>query len=160
MRSEARAYSRRVSRRCRQLNQLGYGRRRQRLGARTWYSIRKGRSCRRRKLELEADYKRELVEELSRSGSTKLFTITNMPIGRFGSTLLSKGTFDAVTCRCCGIPTPSENVAQVMCRSLISVDWQGYVYDCDFNQMLGLRACSSNGHERPHLRDLIGTEFR
>jgi hypothetical protein len=41
-----------------------------------------------------------------------------------------------------------------MCRSLLSVDWQGFLYDCDFNQMLGLRA-SLAGLPRPHLRDLL-----
>jgi hypothetical protein len=44
-----------------------------------------------------------------------------------------------------------------MCRSLVSVDWQGYLYDCDFNQMLGLGlpAGSEDGRGRPHLRDLL-----
>jgi hypothetical protein len=41
-----------------------------------------------------------------------------------------------------------------MCRSLVSVDWQGELFDCDFNQMLGLRA-QLNGVQRPHLRDLL-----
>ena len=47
------------------------------------------------------------------------------------------------------------NLESVMCRSLLSVDWQGYVYDCDFNQMLGL-AMRRNGSFRIHLSDLMG----
>ena len=44
-----------------------------------------------------------------------------------------------------------------MCRSLLSVDWQGFLYDCDFNQMLGLQASLAGlaGQPRPHLRDLL-----
>ncbi len=45
-----------------------------------------------------------------------------------------------------------------MCRSLVSVDWQGYVYDCDFNQMLGLPLRIA-GKARPHLADLIGRDL-
>jgi hypothetical protein len=48
----------------------------------------------------------------------------------------------------------SENLETVMCRNLLSVDWQGCLYDCDFNQMLGLRA-SVDGQARPHVRDLL-----
>jgi MoaA/NifB/PqqE/SkfB family radical SAM enzyme len=47
-----------------------------------------------------------------------------------------------------------ENLEQVMCRSIVSVDWQGFVYDCDFNQMLGLPLVVA-GRPRPRLRDLI-----
>jgi hypothetical protein len=47
---------------------------------------------------------------------------------------------------------------QVMCRSLLSVDWQGYVYDCDFNQMLGLPLVVA-GAQRPHLSELIGRDL-
>ena len=60
-----------------------------------------------------------------------------MPIQRFGSTLVSKGQF-AGYMRLLKDNYRADNLAQVMCRSLLSVDWQGYVYDCDFNQMLGL----------------------
>mgnify|MGYP006334451401 FL=1 len=51
-----------------------------------------------------------------------------------------------------------ENVEGVMCRSLVSVDWQGYVYDCDFNQMLGLPLRVA-GKSRPHLADLLGRDL-
>lgn len=85
---------------------------------------------------LEADYKRELK---ARSGIVfdRLLTITNMPIQRFGSTLISRGEFADYMQLLKGACQP-ENLASVMCRSLLSVDWQGYLYDCDFNQLLDL----------------------
>lgn len=85
---------------------------------------------------LEADYKAFLNDQFDISFN-ELFTITNMPISRFGSVLASQGEFDTY------MDLLKENYAasnlnDVMCRSLISLDWQGYVYDCDFNQMLEL----------------------
>jgi sulfatase maturation enzyme AslB (radical SAM superfamily) len=67
----------------------------------------------------------------------QLFTLANMPIQRFGSMLISLGQFNSYmnTLRDAHC---DDNLAQVMCRSLVSVDWQGYLYDCDFNQQLGL----------------------
>lgn len=86
--------------------------------------------------QLEQDYKRELKQRYD-IVFNNLYTLTNMPIKRFGSTLISKGVFDDYM----GLlkdAYQSSNLQTVMCRSLISVDWQGYVYDCDFNQMLDL----------------------
>ncbi len=85
---------------------------------------------------LEAAYKLELRE---RHGIVfnRLFTLTNMPILRFGSTLVSKGQF-ADYLRLLKDSFSFANLEQVMCRELVSVDWQGRLYDCDFNQMLGL----------------------
>jgi radical SAM/Cys-rich protein len=82
-----------------------------------------------------------------------LFALTNMPIQRFGSTLVSKGTFGGYM-KLLRDAYRAENLDTVMCRSLVSVDWQGELYDCDFNQMLGLRAAAA-GAPRPHLRDLL-----
>ena len=84
-----------------------------------------------------------------------LLTITNQPIARFGSTLVSRGQFDAYL-QLLRDSYRAENLAAVMCRSLVSVDWQGYLYDCDFNQMLGL-PLELIGRERAHLRDLLRT---
>ena len=86
--------------------------------------------------QLEQDYKRELN---NRYGIVfnNLFTLTNMPIKCFGSTLISKGEFDIYMNELKESYQPA-NLQTVMCRSLISVDWQGYIYDCDFNQMLDL----------------------
>ncbi|NEV64739.1 arsenosugar biosynthesis radical SAM (seleno)protein ArsS [Thiorhodococcus minor] len=85
---------------------------------------------------LEQTYRKELGE---RHGIvfSRLFTLANMPIQRFGSTLISKGQFDDYLALLKSAHR-AENLPQVMCRELISVDWRGYVYDCDFNQMLGL----------------------
>ena len=85
---------------------------------------------------LEQDYKNCLAEEYG-IHFNHLLTLTNMPIKRFGSTLVSKGKFDAYMALL-REAHQDENLSAVMCRSLISIDWQGYVYDCDFNQMLDL----------------------
>lgn len=100
---------------------------------------------------LEADYRKHLGEQYGVS-FTRLLTLANMPIQRFGSQLVSKGQF-ADYMRLLRAAHRDENLDGVMCRSLISVDWQGYVYDCDFNQMLGLPIPGA-GTARPHLRDL------
>ncbi len=103
-------------------------------------------------VELEAAYKRELH---IRFGITfnQLFTITNMPIQRFGSTLISKGEF-ASYMQLLKDSYSEDNLDGVMCRSLVSVDWQGFIYDCDFNQMLGLPIVTAE-NKRLHLSDLI-----
>ncbi len=102
---------------------------------------------------LEQQYKTHLFDEFG-VRFNQLFTLTNMPIQRFGSTLISKGQFNDYmhTLR---ESYRDENLESVMCRSLISVDWQGYVYDCDFNQMLGLALTREDKH-KPRLGDLIG----
>jgi radical SAM/Cys-rich protein len=100
---------------------------------------------------LEADYKRFLGDRFG-IVFDRLFTLANMPIKRFGSWLISQGTFDAYlgTLRAAH---RDENTAAVMCRTLVSVDYRGYLYDCDFNQMLGLP--QGGGAEPRHLRDLL-----
>ncbi|RDH85231.1 MAG: radical SAM protein [endosymbiont of Seepiophila jonesi] len=101
---------------------------------------------------LETDYKRQLVERFNIIFN-QLLTITNMPINRFGSLLQSKGEFQSYLQLLRNAHQPA-NVESVMCRHLISVDWQGRVYDCDFNQMLDMQL--ENGEvKRPRLRDLI-----
>jgi len=101
---------------------------------------------------LEADYKRELLAHFG-IRFDHLFALTNMPIQRFGSTLVSKGGFAGYMTLLRDAYRP-ENLETVMCRSMVSVDWQGDLYDCDFNQMLGLRARLADA-PRPHLRDLL-----
>ena len=101
---------------------------------------------------LEADYRRELASHFG-IRFNHLFALANMPIQRFGSTLVSKGTFDAYLTLLRGAHR-GDNLATVMCRSTVSVDYQGDLYDCDFNQMLGLRANLSR-KPRPHLADLL-----
>ncbi|MCK4865532.1 MAG: arsenosugar biosynthesis radical SAM protein ArsS, partial [Gammaproteobacteria bacterium] len=86
--------------------------------------------------QLEQDYKRELNQRYG-IVFNHLYTLTNMPIKRFGSTLISKGEFDDYM-MLLKDAYQTANLQTVMCRSLISIDWKGYVYDCDFNQMLEL----------------------
>jgi radical SAM/Cys-rich protein len=106
--------------------------------------------------KLQADYQRVLGETFG-IRFNHLYTLANMPIQRFGSTLVSKGQFDGYMQLLKGSYRP-ENLESVMCRSLISVDWQGYVYDCDFNQMLGLpMACG--GKPRVRLDELFGRDL-
>ncbi len=87
----------------------------------------------------------------------RLLTLANMPIQRFGSTLISKGQFGEYM-SLLRRSHRDENLEQVMCRSLVSVDWQGYVFDCDFNQMLGL-PLRINGKPRERLAELIGKDL-
>ena len=98
--------------------------------------------------ELEAAYHRELQ---ARHGIVfnRLYALANMPIQRFGSTLVSKGQFESYM-RLLKDAHRDENLANVMCINLISIDWQGYVYDCDFNQMLGMPL----GGRRRHVTEI------
>lgn len=107
--------------------------------------------------ELEAAYRRDLGERFG-IRFTRLYTLTNMPIQRFGSTLVSNGTFRQYMALLRSAHR-EQNLDGVMCRSLLSVDWQGYAYDCDFNQMLGL-PLSIGGRERLHISELIGRDLR
>jgi radical SAM/Cys-rich protein len=102
--------------------------------------------------ELEADYKRILGDQYGISFN-RLFTLANMPIQRFGSILISKGEFDRYLALL-NSAYRAENLEGVMCRDLISVDWRGMLYDCDFNQMLDLPAIGAE--RRPlHISDLL-----
>ena len=85
---------------------------------------------------LEADYKRELGEHFG-IVFNHLFTLANMPISRFGSTLITQGKFASYMALLHSAHNP-DNLDGVMCRTLVSVDYRGYLYDCDFNQMLGI----------------------
>jgi radical SAM/Cys-rich protein len=105
---------------------------------------------------LKADYDRFLGERFG-IRFNQLFTITNMPIQRFGSTLVSKGKFGEYM-HLLRSSHQDANLDQVMCRSLISVDWNGYLYDCDFNQMLGLPLRQA-GKGRMHLSHLLDTQL-
>ena len=105
---------------------------------------------------LEPDYKRVLGEQYGITFN-KLFVLANMPIQRFGSALVTKGEFDGYL-RLLQDAHLDANLDTVMCRNLISVDWQGFVYDCDFNQMLGL-ALTRGKRERVRLADLLDDDL-
>jgi radical SAM/Cys-rich protein len=100
---------------------------------------------------LEADYRQQLGERYG-IGFNHLLALANLPIKRFGSMLLSRGEFDDYL-DLLRSNHLDRNLEQVMCRSLLSVDWQGQVYDCDFNQMLGLGVRGPGGAPL-HLRDI------
>lgn len=100
---------------------------------------------------LELDYKRELGERFG-IVFNQLFTITNMPISRFGAVLLAHNQYYDYM----GLLRDNfseANLDTLMCKSLLSIDWQGYVYDCDFNQMLELQLAAT-GKPRTHIADL------
>ena len=134
----------------RKLNALGYGKHDTALTLNLMYNP-QGPSLPPAQLSLEADYKRELQQ---REGVqfNRLFVLVNMPIMRFGSMLISKGQFDDYMQLLKDSYQPS-NLQDVMCRSLISVDWQGFVYDCDFNQMLGL-SIRIAGRKKSHISEI------
>jgi radical SAM/Cys-rich protein len=133
------------------LNALGYGRDDERLKLNLVYNP-IGPYLPPPQESLEQDYKKQLLERFG-IRFNQLFTITNMPIQRFGSYLQSKGEFQHYLQLLRGAHR-DENLASVMCRHLISVDWEGYVYDCDFNQMLKL-PLALEGKPKPHLKDLL-----
>ena len=117
------------------LNALGYGREETGLVLNLVYNP-QGPSLPPAQEALEADYRRVLGETYG-IVFNKLFTLANMPIQRFGSMLVSKGQFGSYL-SLLREAHRDDNLDQVMCRDLISVDYRGYVYDCDFNQMLDL----------------------
>jgi radical SAM/Cys-rich protein len=131
----------------RRLNDLGYGK----AGSGKVFNLvfnPTGAFLPSRQEALEADYRRELR---ARHGVefNHLYTITNMPIGRFLDYLVRSGNYESYMARLVSQfnPVAAKNV---MCRNTLSVSWEGYLYDCDFNQMLGLKV----GHGAPvHLRD-------
>jgi len=137
------------------LNRLGYGREDGALALDLVYNP-QGPSLPPAQDKLEFDYKRILGERFG-IVFNRLYTLSNMPIRRFGSTLVSKGQFVGYMALLRSAHR-AENLEGVMCRSLVSVDWRGYLYDCDFNQMLGL-PLGAAGRTRSHLRNLIGTDL-
>jgi radical SAM/Cys-rich protein len=106
--------------------------------------------------QLEDDYRRHLADRFG-IRFNHLYVLTNMPIQRFGSMLISKGQFEHYM-DVLKNAYQRDNLDSVMCRSLLSVDWRGYVYDCDFNQMLDL-PLSWRGRPRTRLRELIGVDL-
>ncbi len=103
--------------------------------------------------DLESEYKTYLYDHFG-IVFNQLFTITNMPIARFGSTLISKGEFENYM-NLLKDAFSAANLAGLMCKNQLSVDWQGYVYDCDFNQMLNMNITSPDSNEPLHIRDIV-----
>ncbi|MDP3699685.1 MAG: arsenosugar biosynthesis radical SAM protein ArsS [Hylemonella sp.] len=132
------------------LNALGYGRPESGLRLNLVYNP-QGPSLPPDQQRLQADYQRELHAHFGIVFNA-LYALANMPIQRFGSTLVSKGTF-ADYLDLLQHSHLSANLAGVMCRTLVSVDWQGWLYDCDFNQQLNLPLGTAG--VRHHLRELL-----
>jgi radical SAM/Cys-rich protein len=131
----------------RRLNSLGYGRRDSGLLLNLVYNP-VGAFLPPRQEGIEAQFKRELA---GRHGIVfnRLFTITNMPISRFLEFLLQTGNYEGYMERLANAFNPAA-AEGVMCRTLLSVGWDGTLYDCDFNQMLELKT----GFGAPdHIRD-------
>ncbi len=101
---------------------------------------------------LEQDYKQQLRDNFDIEFN-HLLTLTNMPISRFGSMLISKGQFDDYMQLLRDNYSPA-NLSAVMCLNTVSVDWQGYLYDCDFNQMLNM-PIQHAALKTPHIKDLL-----
>tara|TARA_Y100001968_G_scaffold330414_1_gene382211 strand:+ start:10885 stop:11823 length:939 start_codon:yes stop_codon:yes gene_type:complete len=97
---------------------------------------------------LESDYKKKLKSTYD-IDFNQLFTIANMPINRFAIHLKHSGLYDSYQELLINSHNPS-NLETVMCRNLISVDWKGFIYDCDFNQQLKM----SIGEKHIHLSDI------
>ena len=131
----------------RQLNSLGYGQGHAQRSLDLVYNP-QGAFLPPPQAALEQDYKRELAALGIRFD--RLLTLANMPVQRFARQLELQGQLSAYQQLLVEAHNP-DNLDAVMCRGLVSVDWQGDLFDCDFNQQLGLAAA---GRGR-HLRDLL-----
>jgi len=132
------------------LNQLGYGKADSGLTLNLVFNP-QGPALPPPQEALQASYKTHLKEHYEIEFN-QLFTITNMPIKRFGSMLISKGQFESYMALLRDSYNP-DTLGDVMCRTTLSVDWQGYLYDCDFNQMLDLPA-PLDKKQRAHISEL------
>jgi radical SAM/Cys-rich protein len=135
----------------RELNRLGYGHPGSGLELHLVYNP-QGPSLPPPQEALEADYHRVLAETHG-VVFNRLYALANMPIQRFAAQLRREERLDAYL-ELLRSRHQEANLPHVMCRSLLSVDWQGFLHDCDFNQQLGIGAAAPSG-ERAHLRDLL-----
>ncbi|WP_432743199.1 arsenosugar biosynthesis radical SAM (seleno)protein ArsS [Methylobacter sp. G7] len=132
------------------LNRLGYGRQDSPLQLNLVYNP-QGAVLPPDQQSLEQAYKQHLLEQYG-IVFNRLYAIANMPIKRFGSMLVSQGRFDAYL-NLLRSHFRADNLTQLMCLNTISIDWQGYVYDCDFNQMLSM-PLGATTKPRVHIGDL------
>jgi radical SAM/Cys-rich protein len=127
------------------LNAIGYGKEGTDLELHLVYNP-VGASLAGSQEKLQADYKRELWEAFG-IHFNNLFTITNLPISRFLDYLLVNGQYEKYMEKLVNAFNPSAAFG-VMCRNTVSVGWDGYLYDCDFNQMLELKVQNIPSHIR------------
>lgn len=104
---------------------------------------------------LEAEFKKRLLNQYGIHFNS-LYTITNLPISRFLEYLLRSGNYDSYMQKLVEAYNPVA-AANAMCRNTISVGWDGYLYDCDFNQMLDMKvACQESQHIRDWNLESLG----
>ncbi len=132
------------------LNKLGYGKFERNLNLNLVFNP-QGASLPPPQSELEKDYRYELKKRYG-IVFNNLYTITNMPIKRFANDLSSKGLL-AEYQYLLKKSFNKANLENLMCKNVISIDWQGNIYDCDFNQQLGLNLGSLN------IRDLASKKY-
>ncbi len=133
------------------LNNLGYGQTYSELQLNLVFNP-QGINLPPEQMALEKTYKKYLQEHYG-IVFNKLFALTNLPIQRFGNMLINKGLFNDYL-QLLKDNYRQENLPGLMCRNTLSVDWQGFIYDCDFNQMLKL-SLGANPASTTHLSDLI-----
>ncbi|MFC4095829.1 arsenosugar biosynthesis radical SAM (seleno)protein ArsS [Euzebyella saccharophila] len=104
-------------------------------------------------MALERDFKKALDEDFGIQFHN-LFAITNLPISRFLDYLIASDNYEDYMYSLVEAYNPSA-VSSVMCTNTISVSWDGWLYDCDFNQMLGLKVANKIKHIKDYNEDLI-----
>jgi radical SAM/Cys-rich protein len=132
------------------LNQLGYGQQNSLLQLNLVYNPQDA-VLPPDQQSLEQAYKQHLLKHYG-IVFNRLYAIANMPIGRFGSMLVSQGRFDEYL-NLLRSRFREDNLTHLMCLNTLSINWQGYVYDCDFNQMLSL-PLGTMTKPRVHIADL------
>ncbi len=123
------------------LNQVGYGQEGSGLVLNLVYNP-AGAFLPPSQIALQKEYKMELATRYN-IVFNELFAITNMPISRYLDYLLNSGNYSKYMDKLVSAFNP-ESVQNLMCRNTLSVGWDGYLYDCDFNQMLDLKVCTAN----------------
>ncbi len=141
----------------RQLNDLGYGQPGSKLELTLVYNP-TGPYLPPPQDSLQRDYKTFLTEKFDIQFN-QLFTITNMPIARFGSTLLAKGEFENYM-NLLKDAFSVTNMKGLMCINQLSIDWEGYVYDCDFNQMLNMNIRNPDNFQKLHVSEVLKTRLQ
>lgn len=138
------------------LNKLGYGVEGSQLNLNLVYNS-QGASLSPEQVQLEQDYKQFLFNEYG-IVFNQLFTITNVPVKRFGSMLISNNEFEPYM-KLLRDAYQHDNLESVMCRYLLSIDWQGYIYDCDFNQMLNLPVSGDKKNDKLHISQVSAEDL-
>ncbi|MGO3182639.1 MAG: arsenosugar biosynthesis radical SAM (seleno)protein ArsS [Aequorivita sp.] len=102
---------------------------------------------------MEKDFKKALLEDFGIHFHS-LFVITNLPIARFLDYLIASENYEDYMYQLVEAYNPAA-VKNVMCRNTISISWDGYLYDCDFNQMLELKVASKIQHISEYNEDIL-----